>query len=90
MSLSKVVSEGNRREALEAMRDVLAVAMSQAEPREMAAIANQLRQVLRELDELPAGERLSKRDELAQRRQDRRAKAAAESSAAAGGNQRRR
>jgi hypothetical protein len=89
MSLSSVVSEGDRRRSLEAMRDALAIAMSQAEPREMAPLANQLRQVLRELDEMPAGERLSKRDELAQRRQDRRSKAAAEPPAASGGDKRR-
>lgn len=86
MSLSAVVGEGDRRRSLEAMRDALAVAMAQAEPREMASLANQLRQVLRELDELPAGERLSKRDELAQRRKDRRAKAAAEPHSSAGGD----
>jgi hypothetical protein len=89
MSLSSVVGEGDRRRSLEAMRDALAIAMSQAEPREMAPLANQLRQVLRELDEMPAGERLSKRDELAQRRQDRRSKAAAEPPAASGGDKRR-
>ena len=89
MTLSTVVGEGDRRRALEAMRDALAAAMEQSDPNVMAQIAGQLRQVLREIDELPAGERMSKRDELAQRRKDRRAKAAAESSAAAGGDERR-
>jgi hypothetical protein len=76
LSLSGAVGSGDRRQALEAMRDALAAAMELAEPSVMAQLAGQLRQVLRELDELPASEGKSKRDELADRRKNRRAKAA--------------
>jgi hypothetical protein len=53
-SLSAAVESGSRRKALEAVRDALGVAMESAEPSVMAQIAGQLRQVLREIDELPA------------------------------------
>jgi len=86
MSLQTVLSDGDRRQSLEALRDAIAEAMQDAEPRAFAQLAGQLRQVLREIEELPAGERMSKRDELSQRRKDRRAKASAESSATASGN----
>jgi hypothetical protein len=44
----------DRRERLIAIRDDLTTAMQNAEPSVMAQIAGQLRQVLKEIDELPA------------------------------------
>jgi hypothetical protein len=57
----------DRRERLEAIRDQLTAAMSSAEPSVMAQLAGQLRQTLKELDELPAAEGKSARERFADR-----------------------
>lgn len=57
----------DRRDRLEAMRDQLTEAMRAAEPSVMAQIAGQLRQVLREIDELPVDEGMSARERFASR-----------------------
>ena len=57
----------DRRERLEAIRDQLTTAMSSAEPSVMAQLAGQLRQTLKELDELPAAEGKSARERFADR-----------------------
>lgn len=51
-------TQSDRRRRLESIRDQLTAAMESAEPSVMAQIAGQLRQVLKEIDELPdaAGE----------------------------------
>jgi hypothetical protein len=71
----------DRRSALEALRDVLASALELAEVPVKAQIAGQLRQILRELDEMPQMGARSKRDELAAKRDARRAAAAADAPA---------
>lgn len=71
-----VIGEGNHRASLEALRDLLATNLTQAEPREVAALARQLSLVLKELDELPAEKGRSTLDDLAARRRNRGAKTA--------------
>lgn len=73
--LVNAVESGDRREALEAIRDRLAAEMAGAEGRDAATIAKELRAVMTELDALPGGE-VSKLDDLAARRAARRADAA--------------
>jgi hypothetical protein len=60
-----------RREALEALRDELAAKFEEASTGVSAQIASQLRQVLKDLAELPDGKRVTKADELAARRRAR-------------------
>ncbi|MGW4426420.1 hypothetical protein [Streptosporangium sp. NPDC004631] len=74
--VSTVVSEGDRRASLEAIRDKLARELTGATGRDAAVIAKELRAVLADLDALPGGKEVSKVDELAARRADRRADAA--------------
>lgn len=69
-----VVAEGDRRTALVALRDHLASRLLVAE-RDVAPLARQLTEVLRQIDELPAPETESKLDDLAGRRAARRSKA---------------
>jgi hypothetical protein len=57
----------DRRERLEDIRDQLTTAMSSAEPSVMAQLAGQLRQTLKELDELPEAEGKSARERFADR-----------------------
>ncbi len=57
-----------RREALEILRDKLAIALSHAEPAVIAQIAGRLQAVVKELDEIGTGEQKSRLDELADRR----------------------
>lgn len=52
--LADVVAEGDRRASLEALRDTLAQALDEAEPKDVAALALRLSKVLEELDNLPA------------------------------------
>lgn len=66
MSLVERVGLG-RREGLEALRDKLAADLEVAEPSVSAQIAGQLRQVLRELDEVPAAGGKSARERFADR-----------------------
>ena len=57
----------DRRERLEEIRDQLTAALRGAEPSVMAQIAGQLRQVLKEIDELPPVEGKSARERFSQR-----------------------
>lgn len=75
-SLIASVSEGDRRAALEAIRDKLAAELEAASGRDAAAIAKELRSTINELESLPGGKEVSRLDELAARRADRRADAA--------------
>lgn len=83
-SLRNVAADGNRRTALEVMRDSLADRFDAAEGRDAAVISKELREVMRELEQIPTGKEVSTSDDLAKRRADRIAKAAAEERAAAG------
>lgn len=69
------VVSGDHARALAATRDLLAVRIAVAEPRETAPLVNQLRATLAELAELGADEEASVVDDLASRRADRRPKA---------------
>lgn len=71
-SLPVTVAAGERRKSLEALRDHLAVTIDLAAPENVAALAKQLREVLRELDELPVPEETNPADALARRRAARR------------------
>lgn len=57
----------DRRERLEMIRDELTAALTVADVSVKAQIAGQLRQTLKELDELPASEGESARDRWAKR-----------------------
>ena len=57
----------DRRERLESIRDQLTTAMLVAEPSVLAQLSGQLRQTLKELDELPATEGKSARERFADR-----------------------
>jgi hypothetical protein len=61
---------------LETLRDRLVVELEDAEGRDVAPIARELRMVLNELDSLPATRKESPVDQLAARRSSRRKKAA--------------
>ncbi|MGI5493873.1 hypothetical protein [Microtetraspora malaysiensis] len=74
--VSTVVAEGDRRASLEAIRDKLARELHDAEGRDAAAIAKELRATIAELDALPGGKEVSAVDELNARRAARRADAA--------------
>ncbi|MEV0227990.1 hypothetical protein [Nonomuraea sp. NPDC050786] len=73
--LLQAVMSGDRRAALEAIRDRLAAELDSAEKRDAAVVAKELRQVLAELEALPGGE-VDTLDDLAARRTKRRSKAA--------------
>jgi hypothetical protein len=73
VSLSEAGGAGDRRLALEALRHALAASIEACEPRELASLAKQLREVLAELDELPNGGEASVVDDLTSRRVARRA-----------------
>lgn len=60
------------REGLVALRDVLAETITQAEPRETAALARQLQAVMAALDALPVAEKVNPVDDLKARRAKRR------------------
>lgn len=53
MSVLDAAQSGDRRKVLEQMRDTLAAAMDAADPAVQAQISGQLRQVLKDLAELP-------------------------------------
>lgn len=74
-SLAGHAGAGDRRAALEALRDLLARHLETAD-RDVPALARQLREVMAELDSLPNPQEKSKVDELNKRRAARRAKAA--------------
>ena len=74
---------GDRRAALEALRDLVARNIAEAEPQHVAALARQLQSVLSELEALPAARKVTKVDELAAKRKNARRAA---HPASAGGN----
>jgi hypothetical protein len=53
MAMLDAARSGDRRQALEALRDELAAALEQADVAVKAQLAGQLRAALKELDELP-------------------------------------
>lgn len=77
--LPDIVAQGDRRESLEAIREVLAVLLAQrghelhcececgvgGDGRVVAQVSKELREVLRELDALPTAERVTPLDKLA-------------------------
>jgi hypothetical protein len=67
-NLVSTVEAGDRRASLEALRDVLAETIADAEPSNVASLAKQLRETLAELDGLEGGEEDDAVDELAARR----------------------
>lgn len=73
--LVSAVRSGDRRVALEALRDVLALSVTSVEAALRAPLARQLRGVLEELASLPVAEESSVVNDLAARRAVRRAKA---------------
>ena len=76
MELTGEVASGDRRRALVAIRDQLALTLAEADAHQVASLARELRAVVAELDAMPGHREGSKSDELAQRRATRRAKAA--------------
>lgn len=73
-SFSETVAVGDRRASLVALRDHLARTLETAD-RDHASLARQLREVIREIDELPSLQQESTLDEITNRRAARRAKA---------------
>lgn len=73
MQIRATIKRGNRRESLTALRDRLAEEIDGAtSSRDVAVLAKQLTDVIRELDSLPAAEEASIFDDLAARRAGRR------------------
>lgn len=70
-SLTGAAASGDRRATLEALRDVLAATVLDAEPPARAQLAKQLRDTLDALEALDAGKEVSASDDLAKRRQAR-------------------
>ena len=69
--LAEAVAQG-RLQGLLALRDVLAAQVLASKPKETAALARQLRDVLRDIDELQRSQRKGSRvDELASKRASR-------------------
>lgn len=69
----KALTSGDHRQALEALRDVLAGHLLIAEPNVSAQIAGRLQAVLTELAAMPAGTKVSAKDEIKAARDRRRA-----------------
>lgn len=69
--LGDVVAGGDRRASLEAIRNHLAAELAESSGRDVAAIARELREVMKELDALPVPEEVSGVDQLARRRANR-------------------
>lgn len=77
MTFLEAVQSGDRRRALEELRDHLAEQLLEVRAAvAIAPIANQLRDVIRELDAMPPEEGTSPVDQLAKKRETRRAAAA--------------
>jgi hypothetical protein len=68
-------ASGDRRAALEAVRDKLALELQGSEGPVVAALAKELRACMAELDALPGGKEVSALDDLSARRAARRAEA---------------
>lgn len=62
----------DRAEALAALRDTLATSLAEAAPKEVAALAKQLRDTIRELEQVAEPREVSVVDDLASRRAARR------------------
>jgi len=77
--LPEEVASGDLRRSLVALRDVLAVTLTEAEPRERAPLARQLTVVLERIAAIPEAEEESLTDELRRRREARRRGAGAAS-----------
>jgi hypothetical protein len=69
------VGGGDRRTALEAVRDKLAAELDEATGRTAAVVAKELRATIAELEALPGGKEVSAVDEFTARREARRAEA---------------
>lgn len=76
MALTDEIQSGDRRRALEAMRDALADHMATAESSVVAQIAARLQAVLDAIDALPTESGTSRVDELRRQREARKSKAA--------------
>lgn len=63
-TLAEITAAGDRRAALEAVRDRVAAELDTAEGRDVAALSKELRDVLRELDAMPGGEKVTKLDRI--------------------------
>lgn len=74
--LQDAVESGDRRSALEAIRDRLAEELAGADGKDAAPLARELRATLAELESLPGGKEVSAVDDLSARRAARRADAA--------------
>ena len=75
MSLLEAAASGDRRAALEALRDQLALLIGTSESaRDVAALSGQLTVVLKQIEELSKGDKknVSALDEIAERRKARR------------------
>jgi len=79
LSLHDVAASGDRRATLESLRQILAASIDEVDAAQRPALAKQFREVLSELETLPAGE-VSVSDDLRSRRAARRATAAIEAS----------
>ncbi|MFJ6617594.1 hypothetical protein ACIQOW_08465 [Kitasatospora sp. NPDC091335] len=71
--VSSAVSGGDRRAALEAVRDKLAAELESLEGPAVAVVSKELRATLAELESLPGGWEVSPVDDLSARRAARRA-----------------
>ena len=76
MGLCDEIGSGDRRRALEAMRDSLAAHMESADSNVVAQIAARLQSVVDAIDALPTQSGGSKTDEVRRKREARRAKTA--------------
>jgi hypothetical protein len=73
VSVADVCVSGDRLAALEALRDRLAQEVDQCvNPRDLPALVLRLTDVLSQIDDLPASQKASVADEIAQRRAARR------------------
>lgn len=87
--IGEAAASGDRRAALEAMRDKLARDMDDAPAAVVAQIAGRLQAVLADLEALPPAKQRSQLDELAKRRKERVATAKARKPAERSAEQRR-
>lgn len=63
--LAEVTARGDRRAALEALRERVAAELGAAGGRDVAALSKELRDVMRELDALPSAGVVTKLDRIA-------------------------
>lgn len=67
-ALSAAAASGDRRATLEALRDVLADSVLEADPDKRAPLAKQLREIVAEIEALPVKDERTKVGDLAARR----------------------